>query len=90
MTWEDTVTDSTPSKEQLAKALAAAGRAHHDYESNYLAGKRDEQWPGWYAAFVLGRLGDFTTPTTLSHWLEEAPGDTDWATSTGAFVAARL
>ncbi len=29
---------------------------------------------GFYAAYVLGRFGDFTAPSALSQWLEEAPG----------------
>ena len=57
---------SDPTKEVLEQALAAAGKAHHDYETNILGGVRDEQWPGWYAAYVLGRLGDFTSPSQLS------------------------
>lgn len=46
---------STPTTEQqLRDALSAAGGAHHDYETNFLRGTRDEQWAGWYAAYVLG------------------------------------
>lgn len=79
-----------PSREDLARALRAAGAAHHDYETNALQGVRDEQWPGWYAAYVLGRLGDFATPTTLAGWLAEAPPADDWARSAAAFVEERL
>ena len=59
-----------PSQEELAAALASANAACHDNESRFLGGERDEQWAGWYAAYVLGRLGDFTSPTALSSWLE--------------------
>ena len=72
--------------EDLTAALAAAGSAHHDYESRFLGGVRDEQWPGWYAAYVLGRLGDFVTPTELSGWLEAAPLGGDWSSDAAAFV----
>ena len=47
----------------------SAGQAHHDYEAHFLRGVRDEHWAGWYAAYVLGRLGDFTTPTMLTQQL---------------------
>lgn len=47
------------SQEDLERALSAAGAAHHDYEQKTLNGVRDELWPGFYAAYVLGRLGDF-------------------------------
>ena len=66
---------STPTEQQLRKTLSAAGSAHHDYESNFLSGARDEQWAGWYSAYVLGRLGDFATPTLLTRSLEEASGE---------------
>ena len=56
---------ATPTHEELAAALTAAGGAHHDYESRFLEGRRDEQWPGWYAAYVLGRIGDKSNATTL-------------------------
>ena len=79
-----------PSREDLRKALAAAGPVHHEYEQNFLGGARDEQWAGWYAAYVLGRLGDFAAPTSLTRWLEEAPGEDDWATGAAAHVARRM
>lgn len=77
-------------EEQLTDALVAAGKSHHDYESNYLNGVRDEQWPGVYAAYVLGRLGDFTTPTRLARWLEAAPNDDAWAVGAARYVLDQL
>lgn len=74
----------------LRQALEAAGSAHHDYESNALEGQRDEQWAGWYAAYVLGRLGNFVTPTVLSKWLEQAPSSETWAQSTAEFVMGKM
>ena len=81
---------SVPTKEQLIQILSAAGSAHHDYESNFLQGARDEQWAGWYAAFILGRLGDLTTPTLLTRWLEEVSGEGDWSESAAAHLLSRL
>ena len=49
-----------PFDSDLAAVLSAAGSAHHEYEQTALKGVRDELWAGFYAAFVLGRLGDFT------------------------------
>ena len=62
-----------PQFSELAAALKAAGSAHHEYEQSVLNGVFDEQWPMFYAAFVLGRIGEFTTPSALTYWLEEVP-----------------
>jgi hypothetical protein len=69
----------TPSRDKLREALVAAGGAHHDYEQGTLGGQRDALWSGFYAAYVLGRLGDFASPTELAAWLEAAPEADDWA-----------
>ena len=68
----------SPSKANLERALRDASRSHHNYEDNVLDGVRDKYWSGWYAAYVLGRLGDFTSPTVLSSLLESVSGDADW------------
>lgn len=81
---------SQPSRDQLARALADAAKAHHDYERVSLFGKRDEQWPGFYAAYALGRLGDFVEASALSRWLETAPASDDWPASTAAHVVEAL
>ena len=81
---------SLPSRDNLTKALGHAGSAHHDYEQNTLGGKRDEQWSGFYAAFVLGRVGDFAAPSALSQWLEEAPAGENWAVSAANYVLSHL
>ena len=78
-----------PDKGDIVAALRAAGAAHHDYESNVLNGQRDAQWAGWYAAYALGRLGDFTTPARLTAWLESASGG-DWPEVAADAVLARL
>lgn len=81
---------SKPSQDELEKALSDAGSAHHDYEQVFLTGKRDEQWSGFYAAYTLGRVGDFASPSALSNWLEGAPGDENWAATAAHHVLSRL
>jgi hypothetical protein len=78
-----------PTSEDLRAALDAAGRAHHEYERNALGGRRDDAWAGWYAAYVLGRLGDFESPSRLARLLEEVRADEDWAEE-AALAVARL
>jgi hypothetical protein len=41
-------------REELAQLLREAERAHGEYEREL--GGRDEDWPGWYAQFILDRL----------------------------------
>ncbi|MFQ6022401.1 MAG: hypothetical protein ACE5NW_06735 [Acidiferrobacterales bacterium] len=82
--------DTKPSRNDLQRALAAAGTAHHDYEQEALKGSRDEHWAGWYAAYVLGRLGDFTSPSTLTRWLENAPTEGEWAASAADHLMRQL
>ena len=81
---------SQPSQDELAQALAAAGTAHHDYELVTLRGERDDQWTGFYAAYALGRLGDFVAPSKLSSWLAEAPAGDHWPTSAADHVFERM
>ena len=81
---------SNPSQNELSQALADAGGAHHDYEQVVLNGVRDELWPGFYAAFALGRLGDFAAPSALSSWLEQAPMTADWSDSAAEYVLQQL
>ncbi len=76
--------------QDLVAALAAAGRSHHEYEQNALAGKRDEQWPGYYAAYVLGRLGDFATPTSLAAWLQQIGTESNWLEAAANHVVRQL
>ena len=70
--------NSSLSKANLEQALRDASASHHNYEENVLDGVRDQYWSGWYAAYVLGRLGDFTSPSELSSLLESVSGDGDW------------
>ena len=82
--------DSQPSRDLLVLALTRAGRAHHEYEQVFLGGKRDPQWPGFYAAYVLGQLRDFASTSDLSAWLKEAPADADWPLSAADYVLAQI
>jgi len=79
-----------PTHHDLTMALSAAGAAHHDYENQFLQGQHDEAWPGWYAAYALGRLGDFATPTLLARWLEAAPLEDDWADGAAGYVIEHM
>jgi hypothetical protein len=45
-------TQLTP--ERLAQLLREAERAHGEYEKEL--GRRDEDWPSWYADYILRRL----------------------------------
>lgn len=81
---------SMPTEQKLMQTLSAAGRAHHEYESNFLNGVRDEQWAGWYSAYVLGCLGEFTTPTLLTQWLEAVSGEGDWSKNAAAHVLSSI
>jgi hypothetical protein len=42
--------------DDLASVLREAERAHADYEREL--GSRDEDWPTWYAGYILDRLKD--------------------------------
>lgn len=79
-----------PNQDDLTTALSNAGTAHHDFEQVVLSGTRDELWAGFYAAYVLGRLGDFVAPSTLSKWLGEAPGSDQWPKSAAGYVLKQL
>jgi len=59
-------------QEELAELLREAAKAHHAYEQG-LAG-RDEDWPGWYAAFILERLRSSSSPDVAGRSLTP-PGE---------------
>jgi hypothetical protein len=41
-------------EETLAELLRDAEQAHGQYEREL--GERDEEWPAWYARYILSRL----------------------------------
>lgn len=45
---------TTLTKDRLAELLREAAEAHHEYEEKL--GERDEDWPAWYAGYVVERL----------------------------------
>jgi hypothetical protein len=40
--------------DELARLLREAERAHGEYEKEL--GRRDEDWPAWYADYVIQKL----------------------------------
>ncbi|MCG3211223.1 MAG: hypothetical protein FOGNACKC_04862 [Anaerolineae bacterium] len=38
---------------QIARLLSQAGSAHHQYEQTILKGVYDQEWPAWYANYVI-------------------------------------
>lgn len=79
-----------PLESDLAAVLSAAGSAHHEYEQTVLKGVRDELWAGFYAAFALGRLGDFTAASTLAALLEEVDAPSNWTEAAAEHVTTTL
>ena len=79
-----------PSRVELTQTLEEASVAHHGYERVFLRGSRDRQWSGFYAAYALGRLGDFVDASRLTTWLEESPDSASWPTSAAAYVLERM
>jgi hypothetical protein len=43
-------------QDELAELLRDAERAHGEYEREL--GARDEDWPSWYAGYILERLAE--------------------------------
>ena len=78
-----------PSRSEVVEALSAAANLHHEYETERLAGVRDELWAGFYAAFVLGRLGSFTTCSALVEVLESVT-ELPWAEAAADAVGDHL
>lgn len=75
-------------RSEIVDALVAAGKAHHEFETVTLGGVRDELWAGFYAAYVLGRLGDFMAPSILAARLEAVDGE-PWAESAAEAILSQ-
>lgn len=61
---------------QVTELLNKAAAAHHVYETDELKGVRDEQWPAWYADFLITNgladlLGTHINLDDLSTFLEK-------------------
>lgn len=83
-------TTEQPSRQSLTEALTAAAASHHDYETHVLKGERDQQWPGFYAAYIVGRLGDFVPPSKLNDWLAAVLDADDWPGAAADAILANL
>ena len=46
--------DDALTADELADLLREAERAHGEYEKEL--GRRDDDWPAWYAQFIVERL----------------------------------
>ena len=44
------------SREELVKLLKEAEKAHGEYEKSL--GRRDDNWPEWYANWIIEKLGE--------------------------------
>jgi hypothetical protein len=84
------IMDKQPAHDQLLATLIAAARAHHEFQTNILGGVRHSQWAGWYAAYLLGRLGEFTTPSQLTRWLEEVTEEKGWFKNAAAHISLKI
>ena len=58
------------SEDRLRTLLRVAESAHAAYEQEL--GRADDDWPTWYAAFIVERLREDPTGTTHELHLEEA------------------
>lgn len=77
-------------KSKILKLLEKTAEAHHEYEESDLGGKKDENWPEWYAKYLMKNgLNDLfeeelTAPDIADTLLEAArkfendPGDLSW------------
>ena len=81
---------TVPTKQELQKTLIEAGRAHHEFQENFLDGVRHEGWAWWYSAFVLGRLGGFTTPTRMTRWLAEVSAGNNWFKAAAEHILVKI
>lgn len=60
-------------RKKLIETLREASAAHGDYETNILNGVYDDNWPSWYAAYVVGAFGmEIIKPAKLTKLLIEA------------------
>jgi hypothetical protein len=67
-----------PTIDQLETTLNEAETSHHEFQTVYLKGVRDENWASYYAAFVLGRLKDLDMPASTLTGLLAGVKDDNW------------
>jgi hypothetical protein len=85
-----TLVTDLPSYGLLQQTLVAAAEAHEDYERGALKGVVDMQWPGFHAAYVLGRLGDFVPASRLAALLAEVNPQAEWEAAAAEHVLMKL
>lgn len=71
-------------QEALSALLAETWKSHSEFQENYLDNVRDEMWAGWYAAYLIGRLGPIMPPSRLTRILESVQAPNDRWTDTAA------
>ena len=83
-------------RNKITKALESASEHHHDYEKNILKGKRDKNWAGWYAGFVMGNIKKLRVHLSISeltNLLEKASkkyeGD-NWAKKYAEYIISEI
>ena len=56
----------------ITRLLLQAQDAHHEYEENELDGEYDEEWPAWYAAYVIehGLSAHLSQPVSVDRLTE--------------------
>ncbi len=59
----DPATTTFASVSDLASAFRRAEAAHGEHEKNALGGQRDENWPEWYAAYMVAEQAGTELPT---------------------------
>lgn len=84
------MSEDLPSPVMLQTALAAADSLHDEYERVALKGVADMAWAGFYAAFVLGRIGEFVEASRLAELLEEVEEVDDWPAAAADYVLTKL
>lgn len=77
-----------PTIGEIEAALKGAASSHHEFEKVYLMGAPDENWPAYYAAFVLGRLENLDiVPSKLTALLHGVSAN-NWTTEAAKAVHA--
>jgi len=74
----------------LRQTLEAAAAAHHEYQTVALDRVHDEQWAAFYAAYALGRLGDFMAPSALKAQLEAVEPRDNWSEAAAEAIVSAL
>ena len=79
-----------PTIEQLENALQMAENLHNEYELVYRDGQFNETWSGFYAAYILGKLGEFVKPSILADLIESTPDGKNWFHTTAEYILKDL